>query len=72
MANSVDCDKTAGFELSHLVLHCLHKYLFWFARLKGFSISVISKIEKKKRKKSSQKYLVCMSFLIVLSHALDQ
>ena len=27
MANSVDPDETAHYELSHLDLHCLQKYL---------------------------------------------
>ena len=35
MANSVDPDETAHYEPSHLDLHCLYKYLFWSARLKG-------------------------------------
>ena len=37
MANSVDPDETAHYEPSHLDLHCLHRYLFWSAGLKGFS-----------------------------------
>ena len=28
-------DKTACYKPSHLDLHCLHRYLFWSARLKG-------------------------------------
>ena len=32
MTDSVDPDET---EQSHLDLHCLHRYLFWSARLKG-------------------------------------
>ena len=36
MENSVDPDETAHYEPSHLDLHCLHKYLFWSARLKGY------------------------------------
>ena len=35
MANSVDPDETAHYELSHLDLHCLHRYLFCSARLNG-------------------------------------
>ena len=35
MANGVDPDEKAH-ELSHLDLHCLHGYLFWSTRLKGF------------------------------------
>ena len=36
MANSVDPDETARYKPSHLDLHCLHRYLFWSARLKEF------------------------------------
>ena len=35
MATRVNPDKTARYEPSHLDLHCLHRYLFWSARLKG-------------------------------------
>ena len=35
MANSVDPDEMACHELSHLDLHCLHRYLFRSAGLKG-------------------------------------
>ena len=28
MANSVDLDDRADYELSHLNLHCLHRYLW--------------------------------------------
>ena len=37
MANSVDPDETARYEPSHLDLHCLHRYLFSPAGLKGLS-----------------------------------
>ena len=37
MANSVDPDETACNEPSHLNLHCLHRYLFWYVRLKGLN-----------------------------------
>ena len=30
MANSVDPDETAHYELSHLALHCLHRYLYMY------------------------------------------
>ena len=33
--NSVNPDETAHYELSHLDLHCLQKYLSWYAGLKG-------------------------------------
>ena len=35
MANSVYPDETARQEPSHLDLHCLYRYLFWSAELKG-------------------------------------
>ena len=35
MANSVGHDETARNEPSHQDLHCLHRYLFWSARLNG-------------------------------------
>ena len=38
MANSVDPDETAHYELSHQDLHCLHRYVVWFAGLKGLNI----------------------------------
>ena len=31
--NSVELDETARYEPSHLDLHCLYKYLFWYAWL---------------------------------------
>ena len=34
MENSVAPDEVACQELSELALHCLHRYLFWSARLK--------------------------------------
>ena len=37
MANSVDPDETACYELSHLDLHCLRKYLCWSTGLKGLN-----------------------------------
>ena len=37
MANSVDPDETAHYEPSHLDLHCLLRYLFWSAGLKGLN-----------------------------------
>ena len=39
MANSVDPDKTALYELSHLDLHCSHKYWFWSEGLEGLRLS---------------------------------
>ena len=41
-ANSVDPDETARYELSHLDLHCLHRYLFWSAMLKGLMEPLLS------------------------------
>ena len=35
MANSVDPDDMACYKPSLLDLHCLHRYWFWSARLKG-------------------------------------
>ena len=37
MANSVDLDETARHESSHLDLHCLQKYLYWTAGMKGLT-----------------------------------
>ena len=37
MANSVDPDETAHYELTHLDLHCLQRYLVWSVGLKGSS-----------------------------------
>ena len=34
MANRVDPDETAHYELSHLNLHNLQRYLCWFAGMK--------------------------------------
>ena len=35
MANSAGPDETAHYELSDLHLHCLQRYLVWFAGMKG-------------------------------------
>ena len=35
MANSVDPDEMASNEPSHLDLHCLQRYLYWSAGMKG-------------------------------------
>ena len=40
MANNVNPDETALDEPSDLDLHCLHRYLFWSARLKGLCTSL--------------------------------
>ena len=37
MANSVDPDEMAHNEPSHQDLHCLHRYWFWSAGLKGIN-----------------------------------
>ena len=42
MAQSVDPDEMAHDELYHLDLHCLHRYLFWSARMKGLIVSIQS------------------------------
>ena len=39
MANCVDPDEMAHHEPYHLDLHCLQKYQFWSAGLKGLFIS---------------------------------
>ena len=53
MADSVDSDEMAHYELSHLDLHCLQRYLCWSAEMKRllyymqifvFQISSIKKI----------------------------
>ena len=35
MANSIDPDETAHYEPSHHNLHCLLRYLVWYAKMKG-------------------------------------
>ena len=35
MANGIDPDETAHYELSHLDLHCLQRCLFWVTGLIG-------------------------------------
>ena len=40
MANSVDPNETARYEPSHQDLHCLQRYLFGSARLKGFILEL--------------------------------
>ena len=42
MANGEDRDETARYELSHLDLHCLLMYLFWFARLKELMLWIVT------------------------------
>ena len=37
MVNNVDPDEAARNEPSHLALHCLQRYLFWYAGMKGLS-----------------------------------
>ena len=37
MTNSVDHDETAHYELSYLDLHCLQRYMYWSAGMKGFN-----------------------------------
>ena len=44
MANSVDPDEMAHYELSQLDLHCLHRYLFWSAGLKGLMYCIINTV----------------------------
>ena len=39
MANSVYPDEMAHHEPSHLDLHCLQRYLFWSAGMKGLRVS---------------------------------
>ena len=41
MANSVDPDEMARYESSHLDLHCLYRYWFWSAGLKGLHVSML-------------------------------
>ena len=42
IANSVDPDETARYEPSHLVLHCLQKYMFRCAGFKELTHSLLS------------------------------
>ena len=35
MANSVDPDEMAHYEPSHLDLHCLQRYMYWSAGIRG-------------------------------------
>ena len=44
MVNSVNPDVTARYEPPYLDLHCLHMYLFWSARLKGFNKPMYKKL----------------------------
>ena len=37
MANNVDPDEKACYDTSHMALHCLQKYRFWSAGLKGLT-----------------------------------
>ena len=37
MANSVDPDKMACYKLSHMDLHCLQRFLYWSAGMKGLT-----------------------------------
>ena len=37
MADSADPDETTRYEPSHLDLHCLQRYLYWSAALKGLT-----------------------------------
>ena len=37
MANSLDPDEMACYELSDPDLHCLHCYLYWATGLKGLA-----------------------------------
>ena len=40
MANSVDPDETARYELSHLDLHCFQSYLYWSVGMKGLTLGL--------------------------------
>ena len=51
MANSVDPDETARYEPSQQDLHCLHRYLFWSAGLKGFTRKFPSALDKREVQK---------------------
>ena len=44
IANSVDPDETARYEPSHLDLHCLQRYLYWSAGLKGLNERAVSSL----------------------------
>ena len=46
MADSVDPDETAHYKPSHLDLHCLHRYLFRSAGVKGFNLKTSPCIQK--------------------------
>ena len=50
MANSVDPDEIAHNESSFLDLHCLQKYLFWSARLKGLLRQPLCEVRENLRK----------------------
>ena len=45
MANSVDPDKTALYEPSHLNLHCLQRYMYKSAGMKGLTLKLLNEIE---------------------------
>ena len=44
MANSVDPDEMAHYELSHLDLDCLHRYLYWSTGLKTVLVNRVEKV----------------------------
>ena len=44
--NRVDPDEMAHYEPSHLDLHCLHRYLFWSARLNVYHTNLPSYTSK--------------------------
>ena len=63
-ANSVDPDETARYEPSHLDLHCLHRYMFWSAVLKGLTMASYTKTYFSFKLECNAVYLfVCVEFL---------
>ena len=40
MSNSIDPDETVCDKPSHQDLHCLHRYPFWSAGLKGLTLNI--------------------------------
>ena len=39
IGNRVEPDDTAHYELSHLDLHCLQRYLYWYAGMKRLNFT---------------------------------
>ena len=64
MINSIDPDETAHYEPSHLDLHCLHRYWFWPAGLKGsMANTILYIIVSFRQEKCHDDNLTCRCYL---------